>query len=135
MNKETLIQYCDLKQEIKKLENRIDKIQKQSDMVADVVQNGYKGHAVVCGYDCDYIQSKQGIASGDSVTIRADRSGFGGNPDISCSFANTSTGSAVTINYTKSCSRTSSPGGFEVSCDIGFTMPAYNVTMTCDFVD
>lgn len=53
MNKETLIQYCDLKQEIKKLENRIDRIQKQSDMVADVVQNGYKGHAVVYGYDCD----------------------------------------------------------------------------------
>ena len=98
---------------------------------------GIVGYSVasVCGYDCDYIQSKQGIASGDSVTIRADRSGFGGNPDISCSFANTSTGSAVTINYTKSCSRTSSPGGFEISCDIGFTMPAYNVTMTCDFVD
>lgn len=39
MTKEELIQYCDLKNEIKKLENRIDRIEKQSDMIADVVQN------------------------------------------------------------------------------------------------
>lgn len=51
MTKEKLIQYCDLKQEIEKLEDRIDKIEKQSEMVADVVQNGYKGRAVIYGYD------------------------------------------------------------------------------------
>lgn len=51
MTKEELVQYCDLREEIKKLEERIDKIQKQSDLVADVVQNGYKGHAVVRGID------------------------------------------------------------------------------------
>lgn len=51
MNKEILIQYCDLKQEIKKLEDRIDKIHKQTDFVSDVVQNGYKGHSVIYGYD------------------------------------------------------------------------------------
>lgn len=51
MNKEILIQYCDLKQEIKNLEKRIDKIHKQTDFVSDVVQNGYKRHAVIYGYD------------------------------------------------------------------------------------
>lgn len=51
MTKEKLIQYCDLKEEVKKLEKRIDRLKKQSDMVADVVQNGYKRHAVICGYD------------------------------------------------------------------------------------
>ncbi len=51
MTKEILIQYCDLQKEIKKLENRIDKIHKQSEMVSDVVQNGYKRHAVIYGYD------------------------------------------------------------------------------------
>lgn len=51
MNKEILIQYCDLQKEIKKLEDRIDKIHKQSEMVSDVVQNGYKRHAVIYGYD------------------------------------------------------------------------------------
>lgn len=55
MNKETLIQYCDLKNEIKKLEERIDKIEKQSEMVSDVVQNGYKGHAIIYGYDYDRV--------------------------------------------------------------------------------
>lgn len=53
MNKETLMQYCDLKSEISKLENRIDRIRKQSEMVSDVVQNGYKGHAVIYGVDCN----------------------------------------------------------------------------------
>ena len=51
MNKEELIQYCDLKNEIKSLEKRIDRIEKQSEMVSDVVQNGYKGRAVIYGYD------------------------------------------------------------------------------------
>ncbi len=53
MTKEKLIQYCDLKQEIEKLENRIDRIEKQSDFISDVVQNGYKHHAVITGYDCN----------------------------------------------------------------------------------
>lgn len=51
MDKELLVQYCDLKDEINKLEQRIDKIEKQSEMIADVVQNGYKKHAVVYGFD------------------------------------------------------------------------------------
>ncbi len=53
MTKEILIQYCDLKNEISKLEKRLDAIEKQSEMVSDVVQNGYKGHAVIYGYDCN----------------------------------------------------------------------------------
>lgn len=53
MTKEKLIQYCDLQEEIKKLEKRIDRIEKQSELVADVVQNGYKGKAVIRGYDCN----------------------------------------------------------------------------------
>lgn len=53
MNKEELIQYCDLKKEIEKLEKRIDRIEKQSEMVADVVQKGYKGKAYIYGYDCN----------------------------------------------------------------------------------
>lgn len=53
MTKEKLIQYCDLKQEIDKLEKRIDRLEKQSDFVSDVVQNGYKHHAVITGYDCN----------------------------------------------------------------------------------
>lgn len=51
MTQELLIQYCDLKEEIKKLENRINRIKRQSPMVSDVVQNGYKRHAVIYGYD------------------------------------------------------------------------------------
>lgn len=53
MTKEILIQYCDLKKEVQKLENRIERLEKQSEMVSDVVQNGYKGHAVIYGYDCE----------------------------------------------------------------------------------
>lgn len=51
MTKEILSQYCDLQEEIKKLEKRIDKINKQSSIVSDVVQNGHKRHAVIRGYD------------------------------------------------------------------------------------
>jgi hypothetical protein len=51
MTREILIQYCDLKQEVQKLEKRIDRLEKQSEMVSDVVQNGYKRHAVIYGYD------------------------------------------------------------------------------------
>ena len=49
--KEKLIQYCDLQKEIEKLEKRIDKIRKQSDLIADVVQNGFKGHTLIRGID------------------------------------------------------------------------------------
>lgn len=49
--KEKLIQYCDLQKEIEKLEERIDKIRKQSDLIADVVQNGTKGHMLIRGID------------------------------------------------------------------------------------
>lgn len=51
MTKEELIQYSDLKTEIKKLERRIEKVKKQSEMISDVVQNGYKGRAIISGYD------------------------------------------------------------------------------------
>jgi len=51
MTKEELIQYSDLKTEIEKLERRIEQIKKQSEMISDVVQNGYKRHAVVRGID------------------------------------------------------------------------------------
>lgn len=53
MTKEKLIQYCDIKEEISKLEKRIDRIEKQSEMVSDVVQNGYKRHAVIYGFNCN----------------------------------------------------------------------------------
>lgn len=73
MTKEILIQYCDLKREISKLENRIDKIEKQSNMIADVVQNGYKRHAVIFGFDfkrSDKLkQLKETLASRESMII------------------------------------------------------------------
>lgn len=53
MTREDLIQYCDLKKEVEKLEKKIDRIEKQSEMISDVVQNGYKRHAVIYGFDCD----------------------------------------------------------------------------------
>lgn len=49
--KNALAQYCDLKKEIEKLEKRLDNIRKQTEMASDVVQNGYKRHAVIYGYD------------------------------------------------------------------------------------
>lgn len=51
MDKKLLSQYSDLKKEIPKLEKRIEKLEKQSSMASDVVQNGYKRHAVIYGYD------------------------------------------------------------------------------------
>lgn len=51
MNKQLLIQYNDLIKERNKLEKRIEKLEKQSSMVSDVVQNGYKRHAVIFGFD------------------------------------------------------------------------------------
>ncbi len=51
MTKEQLNQYNDLIKEKKKLEKRIERLEKQTSMVSDVVQNGYKRHAVIFGYD------------------------------------------------------------------------------------
>ena len=51
MTKSELVEYCDLKNEIADLENRIDKIRKLSEMVSDTVQNGYKHRAVIYGVD------------------------------------------------------------------------------------
>lgn len=49
--KDKLVQYCDLQKEIKNLEKRIERLEKQSEIVADVVQKGYKGRAVIRGID------------------------------------------------------------------------------------
>ena len=51
MKKETLEQYGDLVKEIEDLEKRIEKIENQSIMVSDIVQNGYKRHAKIFGVD------------------------------------------------------------------------------------
>lgn len=51
MTKETLEQYGDLLKEIENLENRIEKIENQSTMVSDIVQNGYKRHTKIFGVD------------------------------------------------------------------------------------
>ena len=51
MTKEMLEQHVNTKKEITKLEKRIERLRKQSEMVADVVQNGYKGRAVIYGVD------------------------------------------------------------------------------------
>jgi hypothetical protein len=51
MDKSILVQYCDIKKEIKNLHNRIEKFNKQGVMTHDVVQNGYKRHLVITGVD------------------------------------------------------------------------------------
>lgn len=51
MTKEKLLEYSNLAKEIKDLERRIKNIEKQSEMVSDVVQNGVKGRAVIYGVD------------------------------------------------------------------------------------
>lgn len=51
MTKEVLEQYVDLLQEIKKINKRIERLEKQTSIVSDVVQNGYKRHAVIRGTD------------------------------------------------------------------------------------
>lgn len=51
MDKKLLSQYSDLQKEIPKLRRRIEKLEKQSNMASDVVQNGYKRHAVIYGFD------------------------------------------------------------------------------------
>lgn len=51
MTKEVLEQYIDLQKEIADLKKKIKKLEKQGVIVADVVQNGYKRHAVIKGVD------------------------------------------------------------------------------------
>lgn len=51
MTREVLEQYTNLLREIEKLRARIKKVEKQSTEVADIVQNGYKRHAVIVGID------------------------------------------------------------------------------------
>lgn len=51
MNKQELEEVFYIEKEIKDLENRIYKKEKQSPNVSDVVQNGYKRHAVIYGVD------------------------------------------------------------------------------------
>lgn len=51
MTKEQLSQYSDLVKERNKLLKRIEKLRKQTEYIADSVQNGYKRHLVVFGYD------------------------------------------------------------------------------------
>ena len=55
MNKEDFLNklegYTDMRKEIDKLKKRLEKLEKQSTIVCDVVQNGYKRHAVIRGVD------------------------------------------------------------------------------------
>lgn len=51
MTKEELEEVFHLPKEIQQIEERIERIRKQSEMVSDVVQNGYKRHAVIYGVD------------------------------------------------------------------------------------
>lgn len=57
MNKQILSQHADLIKEKNKLKKRIEKLEKQPSMASDVVQNGYKRHAVI--YGIDLIRSKK----------------------------------------------------------------------------
>ena len=51
MTKEQLSQYCDLVKETDKIRKRKEKIKKRTEYIADSVQNGYKRHLVIFGYD------------------------------------------------------------------------------------
>lgn len=51
MRKENLEELFHIKKEIENLDKRIERIEKQSQMASDVVQNGYKHHAVIYGID------------------------------------------------------------------------------------
>ncbi len=68
MDKKLLSQYSDLKKEIPKLEKRIEKLERQSSMASDVVQNGYKRHAVIYGYDVIRVNKLQKLK--DILEIR-----------------------------------------------------------------
>ena len=51
MIKEKLSEYNKLESEIDKIEKRFHNLESQSKIVSDVVQNGYKRHAIIRGYD------------------------------------------------------------------------------------
>ncbi len=51
MDKQKLEEIFHIKKEIGDLEDRIERIEKQSSHISDVVQNGYKRHAVIYGVD------------------------------------------------------------------------------------
>lgn len=68
MDKKLLSQYSDLKKEIPKLEKRIEKLERQSSMASDVVQNGYKRHAIIYGFDV--IRSNKLQQLKDTLEIR-----------------------------------------------------------------
>lgn len=51
MTKKELEEVFHIEKEIQDLERRIERAEKQSEMASDVVQNGYKGHAVIHGVD------------------------------------------------------------------------------------
>ena len=51
MTKKELEEVFHIKKEIQDLEERISRLEKQSSMVSDVVQNGYKAHAKIYGVD------------------------------------------------------------------------------------
>lgn len=51
MDRLKLNSISETQKEITDLEKRIDRIKKQSEFVADIVQNGYKGHAKIYGVD------------------------------------------------------------------------------------
>ena len=90
----------------------------------------------VCGDKCQSISSVTGLASGNSanISIDADYNNQTKVPD--CSFVDTDTGETLTIDYDEpTCQSSSSPGGYENTCDITITMPANNVTATCNFVE
>ncbi len=59
MTKEVLEQYIDLKNEISKSRRRLEKFETQSPFVSDIVQNGYKRHAVIKGIDYNRIHKMQ----------------------------------------------------------------------------
>lgn len=51
MTKERLTEYYNIKREAEDLRKRIEKLEKQSEMVGDVVQKGINGKAVIYGVD------------------------------------------------------------------------------------
>jgi hypothetical protein len=51
MTRKELEEVFYINKEIQDLERRIKTVEKQSEMASDVVQNGYKGHAVIYGID------------------------------------------------------------------------------------
>lgn len=51
MTRKELEEVFHIEKEIQDLERRINTAEKQSDMASDVVQNGFKGHAIIYGVD------------------------------------------------------------------------------------